>query len=79
MEFLRALNAGDVARAEQIRGTFLPLETLRNQHGPIPVLHDAVAQCGVADTGPILPLLAPPSEAVRAQIGPVAKTLLAAN
>lgn len=79
MDLLAALNTGNVAEAERLRLIFHPLENLRNQHGPIPVLHDAVDQCGVANTGPILPLLAPPTDPVRTQIGPVAKSLLAAN
>lgn len=79
MDLLAALNTGNASEADRIRSIFHPLENLRNQHGPIPVLHDAVAQCGVAETGPILPLLAPPTDTVRARIGPVAKTLLGAN
>ena len=39
---LRALKAGDHARAERIREAFKPLEDLRNALGPIRVLHDAV-------------------------------------
>ena len=79
MALLAALNTGNVAEAERLRSIFHPLENLRNQYGPIPVLHDAVDQCGIAKTGPILPLLAPPTEAVRTQIGPVTKNLLTAN
>ena len=36
---------------------FLPLEELRNGHGPIAVLHDAVGLADVAQMGPILPML----------------------
>ena len=57
-EMLRALQQGDRAKAESIRERFNSLESLRNAHGPIPVLHHAVALAGIADTGPALPLLA---------------------
>jgi dihydrodipicolinate synthase/N-acetylneuraminate lyase len=57
-EMLRALQSGDFAKAETIRERFNSLESLRNAHGPIPVLHQAVALAGIAETGPIFPLLA---------------------
>ena len=55
---LRALQASDFATAEKIRERFNSLESLRNANGPIPVLHHAVALAGIADTGPLFPLLA---------------------
>ena len=57
MEMLRALDDGDYQEAEEIRRRFEALEDLRNSHGPIPVLHEAVRLAGVADTGPMLPLM----------------------
>jgi dihydrodipicolinate synthase/N-acetylneuraminate lyase len=57
MQLLRAIQASDWPEAERIRGLFKPLEDLRNQHSPIRVLHEAVRLAGIADTGPILPLL----------------------
>ncbi len=57
-EMLCALQAGDPAKAEAIRERFNTLESLRNAHGPISVLHRAVALAGIAETGPALPLLA---------------------
>jgi dihydrodipicolinate synthase/N-acetylneuraminate lyase len=56
-QMLLALQAGDLTKAEAIRERFLPLENLRNAHGPIPVLHQAVKLAGIAETGPMLPLL----------------------
>jgi dihydrodipicolinate synthase/N-acetylneuraminate lyase len=56
-ELLGALHAGNFTRAEEIRIGFLALEDLRNNHGPIPVLHTAVAESGIAQTGPMVPLL----------------------
>jgi dihydrodipicolinate synthase/N-acetylneuraminate lyase len=61
---MHAIHAKDYARAETIREQFRPLEDQRNAHGPIPVLHHAVALAGIADTGPFLPLLAPLSDAL---------------
>ena len=42
---------------EEIRKIFRPLEDLRNAINPIRVLHEAVRLAGIADTGPLLPLL----------------------
>lgn len=76
MDLLRAIDAGDFAKAEAIREIFRPLEDLRNAHSPILVLHHAVALAGVADTGPVLPLLTElPAELLPA-IEQVAKALL---
>lgn len=57
MNMLRAIAAGDFDTAESIRQWFSPLEDLRNSISPIRVLHAAVAQAGVADPGPLMPLL----------------------
>lgn len=78
-EMLLALQAGDLAKAEEIRERFNGLETLRNTHGPIPVLHHAVAQAGIAQTGPMLPLLANLSDEIIDEIHPAAEGLLAWN
>ncbi len=56
-----AILAQDWDRAETLRETFLPLEHLRNAWGPITVLHAAVEAAGIAETGPVLPLLAEPT------------------
>jgi hypothetical protein len=45
--------------------------------GPIRVLHDAVTLAGIADMGPILPLLSNLDAAERARVLPAAKALLA--
>jgi dihydrodipicolinate synthase/N-acetylneuraminate lyase len=57
MQMLNAIYAGDIAEADAIRGKFSLLEDLRNAIHPIRVLHHAVEQAGIANTGPILPLL----------------------
>ena len=52
-----ALDLEDCERAEKIRRRFAALENLRNSQGPIPVLHEAVRLAGIADTGPMWPLM----------------------
>jgi dihydrodipicolinate synthase/N-acetylneuraminate lyase len=56
-QMLECLHAGDFDEAERICEIFQELETLRNSHGPIAVLHHAVAASDIAHTGPALPLL----------------------
>jgi dihydrodipicolinate synthase/N-acetylneuraminate lyase len=79
MKMLAALKAGDYETAETIRPTFAPLENLRNAINPIRVLHTALAGVGIANTGPILPLLHEVVENERANIAAAAKDLLAHN
>ncbi len=76
-EMLRALQAGDLEKAEAIRARFIALEDLRNAHGPIQVLHHAVKLAGIADTGPQLPLLSELDTVKLAAIGTAAKETLA--
>ena len=57
MQMMRAIHAGDDSAAESIRQWFQPLEDLRNEIHPIRVLHHAVALAGIAETGPLLPML----------------------
>lgn len=54
---LAACRAGDWDAAERIRALFVAAEDFREAHGFIPVLHDAVGFAGVAQMGPLLPLL----------------------
>jgi dihydrodipicolinate synthase/N-acetylneuraminate lyase len=79
MKMLVALKAGDFDAAESIRQTFEPLEHIRNAINPIRVLHTALAGAGIANTGPILPLLHEVTEQERANIAEAAKALLAHN
>jgi dihydrodipicolinate synthase/N-acetylneuraminate lyase len=75
-ELLGALHRGDFTAAESIRLRFEELENLRNAHGPIPVLHAAVAHAGVAQTGPMLPLLSELSDSLHAEIKAAATNTL---
>jgi dihydrodipicolinate synthase/N-acetylneuraminate lyase len=78
-EMLRATRAGNWDRAEQIRRTFQPLEDLRNEINPIRVLHDAVRLAGIADTGPLLPLLSNLEPSAHAKVRVAAQQLLTKN
>lgn len=73
---LRALQKENYSAAETLRQEFLPLEDLRDGISPMRVIHDAVSLAGIADMGPVLPLLSNLSEAERAQVAGPARTLL---
>ncbi len=75
MEMLLALDEEDYEEAEKIRRRFAALEDLRNSHGPIPVLHEAVRLAGVADTGPMLPLITNLPESLWVRVQSVALEL----
>jgi dihydrodipicolinate synthase/N-acetylneuraminate lyase len=77
MHLLQSLQKNDFGKAEKIRAAFLPLEDLRDAMGAIRVLHDAVTLAGIADMGPILPLLSNLDSEERAKVLPAARTLLA--
>jgi len=76
MDLLRAARAKDFAAAERIRQQFQPLEALRDSISPVRVLHAAVQLAGIAETGPIAPLLSPIESAELPAIEVAAKTLL---
>lgn len=78
-KMLEALRAGQTAEAERIRGIFRPLEDLRNSINPIRVLHEAVRLAGIANTGPLMPLLSNVDEKDHARIREAATKLLAAD
>lgn len=68
MQMLHAIQTGDLETAETIRKWFMPLEDLRNTYSPIRVLHHAVAEAGIASTGPLLPMLSDLDESIVAKI-----------
>lgn len=74
---LKAVQAKDYAKAELIRSQFKPLEDLRDSINPVRVLHAAVQLAGVAETGPILPLLSPIEGPELSTIAAAAKQLRA--
>ena len=77
MALLQLLKDKSYAEAATMRERFIPLEDARDGISPIRVLHDAVSLSGVADMGPMLPLLSGLTEAERLVVAPVAKALLA--
>jgi dihydrodipicolinate synthase/N-acetylneuraminate lyase len=76
---LKAMRARRWDEADRIRAIFKPLEDLRNAINPIRVLHEAVRLAGVADTGPLLPLLSNVSESEHRRIREAAVGLLEAD
>ena len=77
MALLGLLKRKRYDEAEAVRAQFLPLEDARDGISPIRVLHDAVTLSGVADCGPMLPLLTGLTTDERARVAPVARELLA--
>jgi dihydrodipicolinate synthase/N-acetylneuraminate lyase len=67
MALLRAAKADRTEEAQRLYDAFLPLESLRDEISLIRVLHDAVTHSGIADMGPIQPLLSatPPEHLAR--------------
>lgn len=76
MQLLAALSAKRWQEAERIRAEYLPLEDCRDQINPIRVLHDAVTLAGIADMGPMLPMLSGLDAAGRERVAPVARRLI---
>ncbi|MFY3549098.1 dihydrodipicolinate synthase family protein [Achromobacter insolitus] len=77
MRLLHLLRDGRYDEAEAVRQQYLDLEDCRDSISPIRVLHDAVTLSGVADMGPMLPLLSGISAAERERVAPVARALAA--
>jgi dihydrodipicolinate synthase/N-acetylneuraminate lyase len=77
MAILAALKRGDAAEAARLREAYLPFEDLRDGISPIRVLHDAVSLAGIADMGPMLPLLSNLDAEQKARVRPAAEALKA--
>ena len=76
---LRAIRAGDFGKAEKLRLVCKPLEDLRNAINPVRVLHEAVRLAGIANTGPLLPLMSNLEESDHSRVREAATALLRAN
>jgi dihydrodipicolinate synthase/N-acetylneuraminate lyase len=74
---LEALKRKDYAAAERLREAYIPLEDCRDNHSPIRVLHEAVTLAGIADMGPMLPLLSNLEPGLHEEVKRAATTLLA--
>ena len=77
MALLAALKAKRYDEAEAIRARYIPLEDERDARGPIRVLHDAVTLAGIADMGPMLPMISTLDATEAAKVKAVATALLA--
>ena len=73
---LEAIKAGKYDRAEEIREVCRPLEDHRNSIKSIGMLHEAVAEAGIAETGPILPHLSGLTAEERSEVDDTARSLL---
>lgn len=76
---LGALHRGDRATAERLQAAFLPIEDYRDAHNPVRVLHAAVTLSGIADMGPVLPLMSNLEETHHDKLRDIARMLLALN
>jgi dihydrodipicolinate synthase/N-acetylneuraminate lyase len=76
MLYLEALLRRDRSGAETLMEHFKPLESIRERLHPIRVLHSAVSLSGIAQMGPMLPLLNEADLADHGVIGEAARTLL---
>jgi dihydrodipicolinate synthase/N-acetylneuraminate lyase len=76
-KMLSACRSGDCSEADRIRRVFQPLEDLRNEINPVRVLHEAVALAGIAETGPLTPLLSSLGETQRTRVAAAATSLVA--
>ena len=74
-----ALKRGDYATADAIWAAVEPIEDLRDAIGPIPVLHDALTLAGIAEVGPLLPLVANLADAHKPAVEKAARALIAYN
>ena len=76
MALLKAAKQGRADQAQRLYDAFMPLETLRDRISLIRVLHDAVTLSGIADMGPILPLLSQSPAQALPEIDAAVKALL---
>ena len=77
MKILQLLKAKKYDEAEKIRAAYIPLEDQRDARGPIRVLHDAVTLAGIADMGPMLPMISNLEAGERPAVQAAARELLA--
>ena len=77
MAILKALKAKDYASAAKIRQAYLPMEDARDEINPIRTLHEAVTLAGIADMGPMLPMLSNIEDKHFSRVRDAARALLA--
>ena len=76
MKILQLLKAQRHDEAEKIRAAYIALEDQRDSRGPIRVLHDAVTLAGIADMGPMLPMISNLETSEKAAVRVAAAALL---
>jgi dihydrodipicolinate synthase/N-acetylneuraminate lyase len=79
MQILHACKRKDWDAAAKLRANYIPLEDARDAYSPIRVLHEAIRLAGIADTGPVLPLLSNIEADRHEEIKKAASALLAAD
>jgi dihydrodipicolinate synthase/N-acetylneuraminate lyase len=77
MKILAALKAKRYDEAGRVRAAYIPLEDERDLRGPIRVLHDAVTLAGIAEMGPMLPMVSNLDPSERPAVKAAATALLA--
>lgn len=77
MAILKAIQTHDYATAGKLRLAYLPLEDARDAINPIRTLHEAVTLAGIADMGPMLPMLSNIEAMHHARVRDAALELLA--
>lgn len=75
-KLLQLLRAGNWPAAQTQRDKFIKFEGLRNSINPITVLHEGVRLAGIAESGPLLPLMSNVSDQHWASIRDAANELL---
>ena len=76
MDVLHAIQQSRYDDAEALRAQFEGLEDLRNSINPIRVLHRATELAGIANTGPMMPMLGELSAEETSAVGLAATKLL---
>lgn len=77
MALLAAIRRGDWTAAERLRAAYLAMEDMRDAISPIRTLHDAVSLAGIAEMGPMLPLMSNLDPEQQSRVKPVAQALKA--
>jgi dihydrodipicolinate synthase/N-acetylneuraminate lyase len=78
-ELFASCARGDFNQAEELRAEFMALEDLRDAWGPARVLHAAVAEAQIAQTGKIPPFVSGLNQEQLQTLSSVARELFAAN
>lgn len=74
---LATLRSGDLAAAETMVAPFLEFERVRARLGGIQVLHSAITAAGIADMGPLMPMVSVVKPRNMDDVANIARALLA--